>query len=258
MTIKAVFFDAAGTLMRTRARVGETYARIAAKHGKTVSPADLADRFRVCFAAAPKLAFPGVAEESICALERDWWKDLVSEIFQPWTPFENFEDYFIELFEHFASYEAWVLYPEALDTLLELKRRGLILDVISNFDSRLIGILAGLGVRPLFDQVFLSSRVALNAPSRRGSDVIELAGNKVGRKRDGLVSQYARWRGSVSRAHRHAAPGRRRWIHPGNDSAARRIGLPGRRAGPLPPRRPRLQRRSHHAALTTQRPTNRE
>jgi putative hydrolase of the HAD superfamily len=159
MTIKAVFFDAAGTLMRTRARVGETYARIAAKHGKTVSPADLADRFRVCFAAAPKLAFPGVAEESICALERDWWKDLVSEIFQPWTPFENFEDYFIELFEHFASYEAWVLYPEALDTLLELKRRGLILDVISNFDSRLIGILAGLGVRPLFDQVFLSSRV---------------------------------------------------------------------------------------------------
>jgi putative hydrolase of the HAD superfamily len=164
MTIKAVFFDAAGTLMRTRARVGETYARIAAKHGKTVSPADLADRFRVCFAAAPRLAFPGAAEESICALERDWWKDLVSEIFQPWAPFENFEDYFIELFEHFASYEAWILYPEALDTLLELKRRGLILDVISNFDSRLIGILAGLGVGPLFEHVFLSSRLGYAKP----------------------------------------------------------------------------------------------
>jgi len=74
MTIKAVFFDAAGTLMRTRVRVGETYARIAANHGKTVSPADLADRFRLCFAAAPRLAFPGAAEETVCALERKWWR----------------------------------------------------------------------------------------------------------------------------------------------------------------------------------------
>jgi len=165
MTIKAVFFDAAGTLMRTRARVGETYARIAAKHGKTVSPADLADRFRICFAAAPRLAFPGAAEETICALERQWWKDLVGEIFRPWAPFENFEAYFIELFDYFASYEAWALYPEALDTLLELKRRGLILDVISNFDSRLLGILAGLGVGPLFEHVFLSSRVGYAKPA---------------------------------------------------------------------------------------------
>jgi len=164
MTIKAVFFDAAGTLMRTRVRVGETYARIAANHGKTVSPADLADRFRLCFAAAPRLAFPGAAEETVCALERKWWKDLVCEIFRPWAPFEDFEEYFNELFDYFASYEAWVLYPEALDTLHELKRRGLILDVISNFDSRLIGILAGLGVRPLFDHVFLSSRVGYAKP----------------------------------------------------------------------------------------------
>jgi putative hydrolase of the HAD superfamily len=164
MTIKAVFFDAAGTLMSTRAKVGETYARIAAKHGKTVSSADLADRFRACFAAAPRLAFPGAAEESICALERHWWKDLVCEIFRPWAPFENFEEYFTELFDYFASHEAWVLYPEAFDTLLELKRRGLILDVISNFDSRLIGILAGLRVGPLFEHVFLSSRVGYAKP----------------------------------------------------------------------------------------------
>ncbi|HEX7228869.1 MAG TPA: HAD-IA family hydrolase, partial [Candidatus Binatia bacterium] len=162
--IKAVFFDAAGTLMRTRARVGETYARIAAQYGKTVSPAELAERFRVCFAAAPRLAFPGMAEESICRLERDWWKNLVSEVFRPWAPFENFDAYFSELFDYFASYQAWVLYPEALEILLELKRRGLILGVISNFDSRLIGILAGLGVQPFFEHVFLSSRVGYAKP----------------------------------------------------------------------------------------------
>src|ERR1041384_2693822 len=164
MTIKAVFFDAAGTLMRARVRVGETYARIAANHGKMVSPADLADRFRLCFAAAPRLAFPGAAEETVCALERKWGKELVCELFRPAAAVE---EYFTELFAYFASYEAWVLYPEALDTLHELKRRGLILDVISNFDSRLIGILAGLGIGLFFEHVFLSSRVGYAKPDAR-------------------------------------------------------------------------------------------
>ena len=164
MTIKAVFFDAAGTLMRTRAGVGETYARLAAKHGKAVSAAAVTARFRDCFATAPRLAFPGAAEDNIRALERDWWKNLVGEVFRPWVPFEDFEEYFAELFDYFASSEAWALFPETLETLRQLKERGLVLDVISNFDSRLIGILDGLGVGSLFEHVFLSSRVGYAKP----------------------------------------------------------------------------------------------
>ena len=47
MTIKAVFFDAAGTLIKPVRGVGESYAALAAKHGKQVSSSDIAARFCV-------------------------------------------------------------------------------------------------------------------------------------------------------------------------------------------------------------------
>ena len=155
MTIKAVFFDAAGTLIKPERRVGESYSVIAAKHGVEASAAEIAERFRVCFDAAPRLAFPGATGEGLIALERDWWKQLVAAVFKPWDRFEHFDDFFDELFTYFATPGAWSLYPEVLETLATLKKRGMILDVISNFDSRLVRILDGLGVATS-SSIFLS------------------------------------------------------------------------------------------------------
>lgn len=167
MTIKAVFFDAAGTLIKPARSVGESYAAIAAKHGKEVSSTNITERFRTCFDAAPQLAFPGATEDTVAALERDWWKSLVAQVFEPWSPFVRFEEYFAELFAYFASPNAWTLYPEVLETLTSLKERGLILDVISNFDSRLVRILDGLDAGEQFENIFVSSRVGYAKPDRR-------------------------------------------------------------------------------------------
>jgi putative hydrolase of the HAD superfamily len=166
-TIKAVYFDAAGTLIKPTRRVGESYAAIAAKYGKTVSPGDLFARFRLCFDSAPRLAFPNATSDQIERLERDWWKNLVAQVFEPWDPFENFDDYFDELFAYFATPGAWALYPEVLETLAALRQRGLTLAVISNFDSRLIQILDGLGAGSWFEHVFVSSRVGYAKPDRQ-------------------------------------------------------------------------------------------
>ena len=117
MTIKAVFFDAAGTLIKPARSVGASYAAIAAKHGKEVSSTNVTERFRTCFDAAPRLAFPSATEDTVAALERDWWKSLVAQVFEPWSPFVRFEEYFAELFAYFASPDAWTLYPEVLETL---------------------------------------------------------------------------------------------------------------------------------------------
>ena len=167
MTIKAVFFDAAGTLIKPARSVGESYAAIAAKHGKEVSSTNITERFRTCFDAAPRLAFPGATEDTVAALERDWWKSLVAQVFEPWSPFGRFEEYFAELFAYFASPNAWTLYPEVLETLTSLKERDLILDVISNFDSRLVRILDGLGAGAQFENIFVSSRVGYAKPDGR-------------------------------------------------------------------------------------------
>jgi putative hydrolase of the HAD superfamily len=164
MAIKAVYFDAAGTLMKPVRRVGESYAAIAARHGMSVSPGDLSERFRGCFEGAPRLAFPDRAPAEIDRLERDWWKTLVAQVFAPWGRFDNFDPFFDELFAYFAGASAWALYPEVLGTLSALKGRGLMLAVISNFDSRLVPILDGLGAGAWFADIFVSSRVGYAKP----------------------------------------------------------------------------------------------
>ena len=70
MAIKAIFFDAAGTLIKPARRVGETYAVLARKYGIEVSAAEIAERFRLCFHSAPPLAFPGAPTARIEDLER--------------------------------------------------------------------------------------------------------------------------------------------------------------------------------------------
>ena len=121
----------------------------------------------MCFDAAVPLAFPGAPDAEIIDLERDWWKRLVRQIFEPWGPVESFDDYFTQLFDYFARPDSWALYPEVLETLSVLRSRGLTLGVISNFDSRLIGILNGLGAGQWFDEVVISSRAGHAKPDPR-------------------------------------------------------------------------------------------
>src|SRR5262245_51871311 len=174
MTIKAVYFDAAGTLFKPARRVGESYAAIAEKYGKKVSPSDLFERFHVCFDGAPRLAFPGAPSGEIDRLERDWWRSLVNRVFEPFGRFDRFEEYFAELFDYFAEPKAWALFPEVRETLSMLKQRDVKLAVISNFDSRLLRILEGLGIGSWFSDVFISSRIGYAKPDRR---IFEIALN---------------------------------------------------------------------------------
>jgi putative hydrolase of the HAD superfamily len=167
MVIKAIFFDAAGTLIMPARRVGESYAIFAQKYGMEVSPQEIAERFRLCFPSAPPLAFPGAPAAAIEDLERVWWKELVRQVWEPWDRFRQFDEYFDELFAYFAQPKAWTLYPEVTETLSALEKRGIILSVISNFDSRLISILEGLGVAHSFEHIFVSSRVGYAKPDRQ-------------------------------------------------------------------------------------------
>lgn len=165
--IKAVFFDAAGTLIKPARGVGESYAVFAAEYGVQASAVEIATRFRTCFDAAPRLAFPGAAEQALGALERDWWKRLVTHIFQPWAPITRFDEFFDALFDYFSHSGSWMLYPEVTETLAALKQRRLRIGVISNFDSRLVPILNGLGIGSSFDDILVSSRVGYAKPDRK-------------------------------------------------------------------------------------------
>lgn len=165
MSFKAIFFDAAGTLIKPTRPVGESYALVAKKYGMEVPSEEIRERFRSCFSSAPPLAFPGAEATEIKDLERQWWKNLVRRVFEPYAPFARFEDYFAELFHYFSRADSWALYPDTLETLSALKEQDLILDVVSNFDSRLLGILGGLGIAASFDSIVLSSHVGYAKPA---------------------------------------------------------------------------------------------
>ena len=161
---KAIFFDAAGTLFTVNGSVGEIYARLAREHGKDVSVSDLEVGFRRCFAEAPAMAFPGASSEQVLSLEKQWWCNIVHEVFAPLGSFPRFASYFEALFAYFARTDAWQLYPETLTTLTALTDRGFRLGVISNFDSRLFGLLDGFDLTRFFDPIVISTHAGAAKP----------------------------------------------------------------------------------------------
>ena len=165
--LKAVFFDAAGTLFDAREPVGHTYARIARSHGVTCDDAAVSAGFRHAFASTPGLAFgPGRLADEIRRLEREWWYDLVRRSFEGLGEFDNFEAFFDELFAYFAEPSHWKPLDGAHEVLRHLKEAQLRLGIISNFDYRLYRILEGLELRPFFDTVTISSEAGYAKPAR--------------------------------------------------------------------------------------------
>jgi putative hydrolase of the HAD superfamily len=169
--LRAVFFDAAGTLFDAREPIGSTYARIARRHGLDAHDDAVAASFRRAFGAAPPLAFGlGRTPADLRCLERQWWRDRVAETFAKLGAFRDFDAYFDELFAYFASPESWAADPEAAGLLQRLKSSGLIVGVISNFDHRLYRILDGLGLGQSFDSITISSEAGYAKPAREVFD----------------------------------------------------------------------------------------
>ena len=167
---KVLFFDAAGTLFTVKGSVAEVYLSYAAKYGVKQTEDQLANvraAFTRAFRDAPPPVFAPNDPQEIKRCERLWWFDIVHNVFYRVGMFERFDDYFQEIFEAFAGPTHWILYPDTGDVLTRLKHRGFELGIVSNFDTRLFGVLRGLGIADLFDTVTISSLAHAAKPSPR-------------------------------------------------------------------------------------------
>mgnify|MGYP005845406971 CR=1 FL=1 len=160
----AVTFDAAGTLIRPRLPVGVIYSEVARRYGASCEAAELERRFWRAFRAAPPLCFPRAAEEEREARERQWWEQIVRQVFEGCAP-SDFSAFFSELYATFARPETWAVFPDVLPAFSGLRARGVRLGVVSNFDGRLEGILTGLRLRLWLDVVVTSSQAGAAKPS---------------------------------------------------------------------------------------------
>jgi putative hydrolase of the HAD superfamily len=156
MPIRAVLFDAAGTLIELKQPVGESYAAFARRAGVTLPAWRLQDAFERILRGAPARVFPGRSGAEVPDLEREWWRDRVRETFRAadsTVHFRDFDGFFEPLYGHFGSAVAWTLRPGARAGLSGLRESGHALGIASNFDHRLPKILEELEVNQFFSSL---------------------------------------------------------------------------------------------------------
>lgn len=161
---QAIFFDVGDTLVHVHPSVGEVYSRLARRHGAKAEPAVVQGRFEAAWssmvAAVPRGAnryrvFPGG--------ETGWWREVVRRSFEG-VGFDP-EPHFQEFFDAFSGGQAWRPYPEAAAVLADLAARGLLLGVISNWDSRLPALLEALGLHRYFSTIVYSAAEDVEKPA---------------------------------------------------------------------------------------------
>ena len=180
--LKAIFFDAVGTLFYLTKTVGDHYALVGREVGLTLDAQEFDRAFFTAWKRMPPRApLDGPREND----DKDWWRKLVDLVLDHVAPsLSEFDrDNFFEIaYEHFADAGVWELYPEVLDVLEKLQPRFQ-LGVISNFDGRLRFILEHLGISKYFAHVFVSSEIGADKPDpelfRRAVKFTDLKPNEV-------------------------------------------------------------------------------
>ncbi len=186
-TIRGVLFDAGNTLIRVRGSVGEVYAAVARRHGLDADAGALERAFRRLFRERRAGFVPRVSRPHSPEREKAWWRELVAAAFREaaaWEGLEpSFDAYFEELYREFEKPDHWEVFPDALPCLEALASRWLGLGVVSNWDSRLHAVLAGLGLSPRFHFVLTSAEFGAEKPDpsifREGARLLGLLPSQV-------------------------------------------------------------------------------
>jgi putative hydrolase of the HAD superfamily len=162
-SLKAIFFDAVGTLFYLNGTVGDHYARVGSEVGLALDANQLDRAFHSAWNKMPRRAATDGPREND---DKGWWRELVDLVLDQVAPSLNeFDrDNFFEIaYEHFAEAGVWELYSEVPDVLEKL-RPQFRLAVVSNFDGRLRFILEHLGISKYFADVFVSSELGADKP----------------------------------------------------------------------------------------------
>ena len=178
---RAVFFDAGMTLIRPVNTVERIYAHYAGSSGIPLE--ELVPQLRRHFGelfeqAREDMATGGDGYVASDAADHEMWRRLcftVAERIPGLT--DDPQAWFEALYGHFGEPTTWQPFEEVAETLSGLKAKGIQLGVISNWDSRLVAILEGLGLSDIMDTVLVSAREGVRKPSPR---IFELALERLG------------------------------------------------------------------------------
>lgn len=165
--IRAVSFDAGGTLFAPWPSVGHVYAEVAREHGSPrLDPGQLNQRFRAAW-----------GQRGDFRHTREQWSALVDRTFAGLVDPPPSRSFFPALYDRFAQPNAWRIFDDVRPTLRALRNRNVILAVISNWDDRLVPLLKALDLHAEFRAVVVSCQVGITKPD---SGIFQSAANALG------------------------------------------------------------------------------
>lgn len=153
--IRAVFFDAGATLIHPDPPVEEVYAREFSDGRVRFSAEELSLALTRAWEEVHSEENPdrygGVRGES------GFWRTLLGRVRSRLDGGQVSAETFGRLAAHFGNPRSWLIYEDVPETLETLERMGLLLAVVSNWDSQLPRLLEGLGLFARFRAVSVSA-----------------------------------------------------------------------------------------------------
>lgn len=167
--IRAILFDAAGTLLHVHPSVGEVYAAEAERFGARVPVDDINSAFRSAWRELRPYADGKTPFHTSEEIERAWWRELVERVFEEAcglvTFGDRFDPFFESLYRRFEQPEVWRLFDDVLPTLDALRDHGIPIAIVSNWDSRLPRLLHAMGIADRFRFILTSAEAGVSKPS---------------------------------------------------------------------------------------------
>ena len=160
--VRAIYFDAVGTLIHPEPPAPVVYAEAGRRYGSRLDVSTISARFRLAFQREEETdrANGWLTSE---AREFERWRRIVGEVL---SDVDDPEACFQSLFSHFGRPQSWRIDPDAAAVLPALVKQGYALGVASNYDRRLRAVAAGIpGFGPL-SHFAVSAEIGWRKPAR--------------------------------------------------------------------------------------------
>ncbi|KAL4379454.1 hypothetical protein GQ457_02G025230 [Hibiscus cannabinus] len=156
ITHKALLVDAVGTLLAPSQPMAQIYREIGKKYGVEFSEAEILSRYRRAYAQPWGRSRLRYVNDG-----RPFWQYIVTS-----STGCSDSQYFEDLYNYYTTDKAWHLCdPEAEKVFKALRKAGVKVAVVSNFDTRLRPVLRALNCEHWFDAVAVSAEVGAEKPS---------------------------------------------------------------------------------------------
>jgi putative hydrolase of the HAD superfamily len=149
-----------GTLIYPDPPVAAAYEAIGKAQGLSLSLSDIKSRFAAAYDRVFRRALDLATSD---VRERQRWRVVVAEVFRE-SP-HLVDELLEQLWHHFARPQHWPMFADVPPVWEDLRARGYILGIASNFDGRLRDIVAGHACLSSCPHVFVSTELGHAKPS---------------------------------------------------------------------------------------------